>query len=60
MSLDEIEDEIKKLDRSTQQKLLKDLLQMLEAEQESVALLKVSEPSFDFWDNSEDAVYDNL
>jgi len=60
MSLNEIEEEIRKLDRSNQQKLLKDLLRFLEIEEENFAFLKVSEPSFDFWDNSEDSVYDNL
>jgi hypothetical protein len=60
MSLDEIEEAIKELDRSSQQKLLSDLPRLLDLKQESSALLKVAEPSFEFWNNSEDAVYDNL
>lgn len=60
MSLEEIESAIKELDRSSQQKLLTDLPQLLEFTQDSIALLKVAEPSFEFWDNSEDAVYDKI
>lgn len=60
MSLDEIENAIKELDRSSQQRLLRDLPRLLDIEPESIGLLKVAEPAFAFWDNSDDAVYDNL
>lgn len=60
MSLDEIENEIRKLDRPLQQRLLKDIVHMLGLDEESFALLKVSEQSFEFWNNPEDSIYDNL
>lgn len=60
MNLEEIENAISQLDRSSQQKLLKDLPRLIDLRQQSFALLKAAEPSFEFWENSEDAVYDNL
>ena len=60
MSLEEIELAIKSLDKSAQQQLLTDLPKLLEIDFESLGWLKVAEPSFEFWDNPEDAVYDNL
>jgi hypothetical protein len=60
MSLEEIESAIRALDKQSQQKLLHDLPRLLEIRQNSFALLKVAESSFEFWDNSEDAIYDEL
>ncbi|MEK7249475.1 MAG: hypothetical protein AAB209_03530 [Bacteroidota bacterium] len=60
MSLEEIELAIKSLDKSAQQQLLTDLPKLLEIDFESLGWLKVAEPSFEFWDNPKDAVYDNL
>ncbi len=60
MSLEEIENAILRLDQQSQQKLLNDLPRLLHLKRENVLLLKVAEHSFEFWDNSEDAVYDNL
>ena len=60
MSLEEIESAIKQLDRKSQQVLLRDLPRLLDLKQDAIALLKISEPSFEFWDNTEDTVYDGL
>lgn len=60
MSLSEIENAIGNLDITQQQQLLTDLPRLINLKQESLSLLKVSEPSFEFWENSEDAIYDNL
>ncbi|MBI2427634.1 MAG: hypothetical protein HYV29_02350 [Ignavibacteriales bacterium] len=60
MSFNEIESAISNLDTSQQQQLLNDLPRLIKMKQESFLLLKVSEPSFEFWENTEDAIYDNL
>lgn len=60
MSLQEIENEITRLDKPQQQKLLSDLPRLIDLKQENLSYLKVAEPAFEFWDNSEDAVYDRL
>ncbi|MGH7453359.1 MAG: hypothetical protein ACRENG_18560 [bacterium] len=60
MSLEDIELAIKKLDKTSQQKLLQDLPKLLGISYDAMVWLKVAEPSFAFWDNEEDAVYDNL
>ncbi len=60
MSLQEIETAIKSLDKSEQQQLFKDLPKLIELDRESIGWLKVAEPSFEFWNNPDDAVDDNL
>ena len=60
MSLEQIERAIKQLDEADQQKLLRDLPNLLKINAESFWWLKIAEPSFAFWDNEEDAVYDHL
>jgi hypothetical protein len=60
MSLYDIEQAIKELDRPSQQELLKNLPKLLDLTPDSFALLKVAEPSFEFWNNTEDSVYDDL
>jgi len=60
MSLKDIEKAIEKLDQESQKKLLHDLPKLLSMKPETVDWLKVAEPSFAFWDNEEDAIYDQL
>jgi hypothetical protein len=60
MSLEAIKIAIKKLDKKAQQELLQELPKLLGIKAETIRWLKVAEPSFAFWDNEEDAVYDNL
>jgi hypothetical protein len=59
LSLQEVEDAVEQLDQKEQQHVLSKLLSILNISKEDLALLKVAEPSFDFWNNPEDAVYDN-
>ena len=56
----EISDAIEKLDAKEQVELLRILPQHLKISPESVAWLQIAEPAFEFWDNPEDAIYDNL
>jgi len=60
MGLEDVEIAIKKLDRQSQQKLLQDLPKLLGISSETVGWLKAAESSFEFWDNEEDTVYDQL
>jgi len=60
MSLQEIETAIVQLNKPEQQKLLSDLPQLINLKREDISYLKVAEPSFEFWENSEDVVYDKL
>ncbi len=60
LSLKDVEIAMEQLDQQEQQRLLSKLLSLLKISIEDLALLKIAEPSFDFWDNTEDSVYDNL
>jgi len=60
MSLEDVEIAIKKLDEQSQQKLLQDLPKLLGIRSDAVGWLKAAESSFEFWDNEEDAIYDQL
>ena len=59
-SLKEVEQAIQKFPAELQQKLLTELPQLLKISNADMSLLKLAERSFDFWDNPEDSVYDNL
>jgi hypothetical protein len=56
----EITQAIERLDVREQVRLLDELPTHLKIKPEDLAWLKASEQAFDFWDNSEDAVYDRL
>jgi hypothetical protein len=56
--VDEILRKIADLSLEEQHQLLERLPQVLLGEER--AWLKIAEPAFDFWDNSEDARYDQL
>lgn len=43
-----------------QRRFLKRLPYLLKISAADLALLKLAEDSFDFWDNTEDAIYDRL
>lgn len=60
MQLSEIENAIKNLSDKDKQKLLRALPKLLNLPKESLAWLKLAEPSFAFWDNKEDDIYDSL
>jgi hypothetical protein len=59
-NLCEIEEAIGELDLKQQVQLLRDLAVQLSSQMEDLGWLQASESSFAFWDNEEDAVYDEL
>ena len=59
-SLEEIEQAIVKADPEKQRRLLRDLPHLLRISVSDLALLKVAESSFGFWNNPDDIVYDQL
>lgn len=56
----EITDAIGKLDVKEQVELLRNLPQHLKISPDGVAWARLAEPAFEFWNNPEDAIYDNL
>jgi hypothetical protein len=59
-TVDEISEAIEKLDVKDQVKLLQILPQHLKISPDDLAWPKLAEPTFAFWDNPEDAIYDKL
>jgi len=59
-NVEEIEIAIERLDLREQVQLLRDLPARLKISFEDVATLRNAESAFGFWENSEDAVYDDL
>ena len=60
LSLKDLTDAIEHLNQQDQKILLSKLLSLQKISLDDLALLKVAESSFDFWDNPEDAIYDNI
>ncbi|KKO19189.1 MAG: hypothetical protein L3J18_05430 [Candidatus Brocadia sp.] len=60
LSLKDLTDAIEHLNQQEQKILLSKLLSLQKISLDDLALLKVAEPSFDFWDNPEDSIYDYL
>lgn len=60
LSLEQIEKAISQSDPEQQRHLLRDLPHLLKLPVADLALLKVAEPSFDFWNNPDDLIYDRL
>lgn len=58
--LEKIENAIRALSREEQKILLTDLPRLLDLSADDIALLKAAETAFNFWDNSEDSIYDSL
>ena len=56
----QINEAIEHLDVREQIRLLQDLPAHLKIQPDDVAWLKAAEPAFEFWNNSEDAIYDEL
>jgi hypothetical protein len=56
----EISEAIGKLDAKEQVKLLQILPQHLKISPDDLAWARLAEPAFEFWDNPEDAIYDQL
>ena len=59
-TIQEIGDAIEKLDVHDQVRLLRELPAHLKIQADEVAWLKAAEPAFEFWNNPEDAIYDQL
>jgi hypothetical protein len=59
-TVQEISQAIEHLDVRDQMRLLHDLPAHLKIQPDDVAWLKVAEPAFEFWNNPEDAIYDEL
>ena len=56
----EISEAIERLDLKQQIELLRVLPQHLKVPPDDLAWARLAEPSFEFWNNPEDAVYDHL
>jgi len=56
----EISEAIDKLDAKEQAKLLQMLPQHLKISPDDLAWSRLAEPAFEFWDNPEDAIYDQF
>jgi hypothetical protein len=59
-SIQRLEKEFAGAPREEQRLFLMRLPQLLDLAPSDLTLLKTSEPSFKFWDNSDDALYDAL
>lgn len=59
-TVEEIEKAIERLDIAQQVKLLQALPAHLKISPDDVALLTLAESAFQFWDNPDDAAYDQL
>lgn len=60
LSLAEIEQAIANAEPENQRRLLVDLPHLLKIPAADLALLKVAESSFGFWNNPDDIIYDQL
>jgi len=60
VSLQDVEQAIQQFPPEEQRKLLAELPHLLKISATESADLKLVEPSFAFWDNPDDAVYDTL
>ena len=56
----QINEAIEHLDVREQIRLLQDLPAHLKIQPDDVAWLKAAEPAFEFWNNPENAIYDEL
>ncbi len=59
-NLKDVEDAIKSFNIEEKRQLISDLPKLLQLSPEDLDLLKLAEPAFQFWDNSDDSIYDSL
>jgi hypothetical protein len=59
-TIQEIGEAIEQLDVRDQVQLLRELPAHLKIRPDDVAWLKAAEPAFEFWNNPDDALYDQL
>lgn len=60
ITFEKIEKAIQKAEPEMQRKFVAKLPRLLKIHLDDLFLLKLSEPSFDFWNNKDDTVYDSL
>lgn len=60
LSLQDVEHAIEQFALEEQRQLLAELPHLLKISAVELAYLKLAEPSFEFWENPDDAVYDTL
>ena len=60
LSLEDVEQAIEQFAPEEQQRLLVELPKLLKISDTDLAYLKLAEPSFLFWENPDDAIYDTL
>ena len=60
LSLEDVEHAIEQFPPQEQQRLLAELPRLLKVSKVDLAYLKLAEPSFQFWENPDDAIYDTL
>ena len=60
LTLQDVEEAIQQFPPKEQQRLLSELPRLLKISAANLALLNLAEPSFQFWENSDDAIYDRL
>ncbi len=60
LSLQDVEHAIEQFRPQEQQRLLAELPRLLKISGIDRAYLKLTEPSFQFWENADDAIYDPL
>lgn len=60
ITLEKIEETIQKAKPEEQRLFMAKLPHLLNIHLEDLFLLKLAEPSFDFWNNTDDAVHDSL
>ena len=58
--VDKIFEDIKRLSKNEQKELLRLLPKALDVTSEDLLCARLAEPSFGFWDNPEDQIYDEL
>ncbi len=59
-NLKDVEDAIKSFSIKEKRQLVSDLPKLLQLSPDDLDLLKLAEPAFQFWENSDDGVYDSL
>ena len=60
ITLKQVEKAIEHFNSNEQKRLLQDLPHLLKIKADDIALLKIAKNSFNFWDNPDDSIYDQL
>lgn len=60
LTLWEVEEAVKNFNKDEQKQLISDLPKLLQIPVEDINLLRIAETSFEFWNNTDDTIYDSL